>query len=288
MNAVLPPRKLPASVVEVWQFDLDMRLHPGIDLDSILSVEERSRADRYVFARDANRFRLCRAMLRLGLGWYLGANPRELALTVNEYGKPRLRESSAAPHFNVTHSEGLGLIAFTGVGEVGIDAEAVRREVDALEVASAHFTEREAAMVAAAMPEEQAGTFLRLWTRKEAALKAAGVGIGRGLSAFDVSRTPDNLARLSGGSEGSHETLWMVRDMEVIDGFVGAVAAAAGDWSIRQWPIRSEDAIDSLIAQFDKLLQYAARSRPPRHNDRNGKGGKLQSISREADAPPLT
>jgi len=119
-------------------------------------------------------------------------------------------------------------------------------------------------------------------------LKAAGVGIGRGLSAFDVSRTPDNLARLSGGSEGSHETLWMVRDMEVIDGFVGAVAAAAGDWSIRQWPIRSEDAIDSLIAQFDKLLQYAARSRPPRHNDRNGKGGKLQSISREADAPPLT
>ena len=95
---------------------------------------------------------------------------------------------SAAVRFNVTHSEGLGLIAFSIASEVGIDVETIGRDVEMLELAAANFTTNEAAMVAAAQTEdEQARFFFRLWTRKEAVLKAAGCGIANGLKGVDVS-----------------------------------------------------------------------------------------------------
>lgn len=180
-------------------------------------------------------------MLRLGLAWYLRRTPQEVRLITNENGKPRLTELSALC-FNVAHSEGLGLIAFTTVGEVGIDAESAQRDIEALDIASAHFTRNEAAIIASAeTPQVQANTFLHFWTRKEAVLKAAGVGIVGGLDTFDVSEQHENFVKLGGVSVEIADSCWLVRDMELIDGFVGAIAAPAGDWSIRQWTICIED-----------------------------------------------
>ena len=248
MNEGFPIRKLPpAAVIDVWTIDLDRPLSPGANLDGILSIEERNRADRYLFPRDASRFRLCRAMLRLGLAGYLERAPEKIALTANSHGKPCVAERSAL-HFNVSHSGSLGLIAFTAVGEVGIDVEAMRCDVGALEIASAHFTKTEAALIAAApTPEEQASAFLRLWTRKEAVLKAAGFGLLGGLDGVDVSGGPLNLVRLGDATDDSAESCWRVQDLELLDGFAGAVAAPAGNWSVVERPVRYEDAIRSFV-----------------------------------------
>jgi 4'-phosphopantetheinyl transferase len=245
MSGVPSRGKLPdQSTIEVWRIDLDRPLSLGVNIDNIFSIEERNRADRLIFARDANRFRHCRAMLRLGLAWFLGRPPQEIALTMNRHGKPSLAEASALK-FNVTHSEGMGLIAFTTVGEVGIDVEAIEREVEALEMASANFTMNEAAMVAAAnTAQEQASIFLHLWTRKEAVLKAVGRGIVDGLNAVDVSQEPVNRVRLKDDIADSY---WRIRDMEGIEGFVGAIAAPAGDWSILQKIVTCEEVLGGLV-----------------------------------------
>jgi 4'-phosphopantetheinyl transferase len=255
MNEGTPPHKLPPeATIEIWTIDLDSPLHPRADLDRILSVEERTRAERYLYPRDAFRFRHCRAMLRFGLASYLGESPRKIALTTNGYGKPRLANHSA-PHFNVTHSGGLGLIAFTAMGEVGIDVEAMQRAVEALDIASASFTRNEAAVIAAARtPQEQIALFLRLWARKEAVLKAAGCGIARGLDTVDVLQPRVHLERLSDAPDEVTRFCWRVQDLEQIDGFVGAVAAPSGDWSIQQRPMSYEDAITSLITKYPGLL----------------------------------
>jgi 4'-phosphopantetheinyl transferase len=243
MNEGFPIRKLlPAATIDVWIIDLDRPLNPGADLDNILSIEERKRADRYLFPTDAFRYRLCRAMLRLGLAGYLERAPQKIALTTNGHGKPRVAERSAL-HFNVSHSGGLGLIAFATAVEVGIDVEAIRCDVGALEIASAHFTKTEAALIAAApTPEERASAFLRLWTRKEAVLKAAGFGLLGGLDGVDVSRGPVNLVTLSDATGGSANSCWRVQDLELIAGFAGAVAAPVGNWSVVERPVRFEDA----------------------------------------------
>jgi 4'-phosphopantetheinyl transferase len=129
-------------------------------------------------------------MLRLGLSWYLGNNPREVALTTGLRGKPRQAEASPL-HFNVTHRDCLALIAFTTIGEVDIDVEAVDRRVESLDIANSNFTRKEAEAIAVAGSlEEQRKHFLRFWTRKEAVLKAAGGGLLYGLDSVDVSGEP--------------------------------------------------------------------------------------------------
>src|ERR1700678_798338 len=127
MNHSLPPPMLPPErTVHVWRIDLDRPLNPEVDLDNILSIEERERSKRFAFARDASRFRLCRAILRMGLALYLQAIPREVALTTGLYGKPRLAKRSGL-YFNVAHSGGLALLAFTTMGEIGVDVEVARQ-----------------------------------------------------------------------------------------------------------------------------------------------------------------
>jgi 4'-phosphopantetheinyl transferase len=255
MDEAFPlPELPPKTTIDVWRFELDRSLNIAIDLNGILSTEERKRAERFVFARDVARFRLGRAMLRLGLGWYLGRPPREVVLTTGWRGKPCLDEPSGL-QFNVTHCDGLALMAFTTGGEVGIDVESVQRNVEALDIANANFTPTEAAMIASVgTAREQSSIFLRFWTRKEAVLKAAGGGLLHGLDTVDVSQDSPSLAKLSGGREARAETCWLLRDLEGIEGFVGAVAAPPGDWSIREWDIRCEDAFRRIEARFPGVL----------------------------------
>jgi 4'-phosphopantetheinyl transferase len=250
MNDVSPLP--PETIIEIWQIDLDRPLNPDANLDTILSMEERNRAERYIFARDALRFKHCRAMLRLGLAWYLQKTPQKILLATNCHGKPHLAED-ASLHFNVTHSGGLGLIAFTTLGEVGIDVEAIQRDVEALDIASENFTSNEAAMIAEARtPQDQTSIFLHLWTRKEAVLKAAGCGIPRGLDTVDVSQQPVNIVRFSSAPGGITESCWRVQDLESIDGFTGAIAAPVGDWSILLRPVRLEDVVNCFAVMLPR------------------------------------
>lgn len=102
-------------------------------------------------------------------------------------------------------------------------------------------------IAAAATPAEQASVFLRLWTRKEAVLKAAGCGLLGGLDGVDVSQEPLSPVTLRGATDESAESCWRVQDLEPIDGFAGAVAAPAGNWLVLQRPVRFEDAVRGSI-----------------------------------------
>ena len=248
MNEVPPSRQLPPeTIIEIWQIDLETPLNPDIDLDTILSADERRRAERFIFARDASQFKLTRAMLRLGLASYLQERPQNIELATNCHGKPRLAKNPSL-HFNVTHSGGLALMAFATLGEVGVDVEAMQRNVEALEIASPNFTKNETDMIARAQTtQEQTRIFLHLWTRKEAMLKAAGCGITRGLDTVDVSLGPVNLVRFSSAPGDIAESCWRVQDLDLIGGYIGAVSAPAGDWSIMLHTVRYEDVVNGRV-----------------------------------------
>jgi 4'-phosphopantetheinyl transferase len=247
MNDNSPLRKLlPDASIDIWIFDLDWPLNPEVNCGNLLSNDERIRAGSYVFPKDTSRFMLCRAMLRLGLAGYLQLDPQKISLASNCHGKLRLVDHPEL-HFNVTHSDGLGLIAFTTVGEVGIDAERIQRDVEALEIARVCFTRNESALVAAAQtPREQTSVFLSLWTRKEAVLKAAGFGISHGVDLVDVSQPPMGQVRLFNAPGDLTESWWRVDDLKLVDGFIGAVAAPSGDWTIRNRMVNIEDALHGI------------------------------------------
>jgi 4'-phosphopantetheinyl transferase len=237
MRASLPPRgELPPhGTIDIWVVPLSSSTEESAELDNVLSSDERRRGTHFRFVRDAARFRQCRAALRIGLSRYLDQPASELVFTTGVFGKPRLAGESRL-RFNLAHSEDLAVMAFTTIGEVGIDLEAVTQtEIPIESIATAFFTPEEAALVRQQRTmDAQARTFFRLWTRKEAVLKAAGYGLSSPLDSIDV--TSGNLTSVRTGLDAGIDSRWRVEDIELGLDFIGAVAGPAHDWQIRQWP----------------------------------------------------
>jgi 4'-phosphopantetheinyl transferase len=175
--------------VDVWLVALDRTL-PGAA--GLLDVAELGRAARFAFERDRGRFVAGRAALRAILAGYVGAAPGALAFSAGSRGKPAL--PGGLP-FSFSHSLDRALCAVGVDREIGVDLEALREVPDAEGIVRSSFTPEEQAAWRAAGGGGGAA-FLRLWTRKEAALKALGVGLA-GLDAPALAARPTELHDLS-------------------------------------------------------------------------------------------
>lgn len=172
---------LNSGVVDVWAFDGESDVADLSQLDATLSDDERARASRFRLERDRRRFIRVRGALRTLLGTYLAVLPAELTFEYGAHGKPALAGGyQGALKFNVSHSQGLALMAVSRDVEVGIDVEGIRPMPDAAEIAARFFSPLEAAELQAVPAVSRTEAFFACWTRKEAYLKA----VGRGLAAL--------------------------------------------------------------------------------------------------------
>jgi 4'-phosphopantetheinyl transferase len=172
--------------VDVWSASLDDQPAEALRaMRALMSRDEAERAQAFYFERDRRRFIVGRGILRVLLGRYLDRAPGQLVFLYGPNGKPALSSDvgAAALHFNVAHSEGLALYAFTPGGEVGIDVEWIRELPDWEQVAETVFSWRELAHLRACPPERRREEFFRAWTRQEAVLKDLGTGLGGASSA---------------------------------------------------------------------------------------------------------
>ena len=160
----------------------------------VLDADERERAARFHFERDRERYIVARGVLRLLLNAYLGTS--QFALTTNKFGKPFLQAPHNTLHFNVSHSRDLALFGFTLVSEIGADVENIRPDFATLEIANRFFAPDEAATLAQLSDSERAAAFFNCWSRKEAYIKARGIGLSLGLSTFAVTLKPGEPAAL--------------------------------------------------------------------------------------------
>lgn len=156
----------------------------------VLSDEERARAESLRFPVDRQRFVAAHVALRQALCDYTGLPPAALTLATGAFGKPSLA-GHPRTQFSLSHSQGLALIAIGGRGPLGADVELLRPMADAATLAAAHFTQREQDALAALPAHERDGAFLTCWTRKEACLKAIGVGLLMSSQSFEVGVVPD-------------------------------------------------------------------------------------------------
>lgn len=178
----------------------------------LIDDQERIRAARFRFARDASRFIARRARLREIIATHSGEAPERLSFASGSHGKPVL--ANGALHFSLSHSHGLIMIALAPV-EVGCDIERIDPDLAWRPLAERFFSpgERRALL---ALPEAGARrAFFDCWSRKEAYVKAIGLGLSYPLDAFDVSVGRE--ARLAG------QAGWTIMDAAPEDGFSGAV-----------------------------------------------------------------
>lgn len=225
---LLPPtvEELKDNMVHVWWENLPARDGDLTLWLNTLAADERDRANRYYFERDRAHFVAGRGKLRSLLGYYLNLNPQDIQLVYSETGKPQLQPASNPNHFvfNVSHSQDLIVYAIGQSCQLGVDLEFIRPLPKAQQLAKRFFTPTEAAALQAFPPAQQQLAFFRGWTRKEAFLKATGVGITQ-LQAVSVSL--QKTAALAQVPAGERLEDWVLRDLPLKSGYVGAIAASS-------------------------------------------------------------
>ncbi len=210
--------------VHVWAVPLAVGPQRLAELRELLDEEERRRAARYAHVPSREQFIVSRAMLRTLLGRYLNRAPREVRFATGPQGKPVL-PSPEGMHFNVSHTQGLALIAIARLGEVGIDVEQSRHCPTYLDMAERFFTPAEAAALRSLPADRSIEAFFHVWTRKEAFLKALGLGLSHGLERFEVAVPPEQPVRiLHIDGDPAAGARWSLLELAPARGYVGALA----------------------------------------------------------------
>ena len=167
--------------IAVWSWSLEA--DPS---ETLLSEDEKARGRSFVAAHHRRRFVVARSRLRSLLGQHLGLDPAAVVFVLNEYGKPSVVQAPSV-HFSLSHSGDRALLAISDTLVVGADLEQVR-PLEHLELARRNFHPQEVAAIESQPTEgEQRQAFFRIWTLKEAVVKALGVGLSLPLDSFAVS-----------------------------------------------------------------------------------------------------
>lgn len=178
-----------AGEVHVWGWDFPAA---GSDLTAeiaLLDEVERQRFERLKSPAAAIQLAVSHAHLRRILAGYLGISPDYIRFRILDAGKPELQEeeSDRKLHFNLSHTASVGLLAVSS-HPVGVDVEQVR-QIDH-SVPENYFSISELRDLKQLDGDAWLPGFFRCWTRKEAILKAEGLGVGNRLAQFDVSLLP--------------------------------------------------------------------------------------------------
>jgi 4'-phosphopantetheinyl transferase len=211
--------RLDSREIHVWQ------LAPGeLELPDVLSEDERQRAARFVFEKDRRFFAACRSALRMLVSGYLQTRAEELSFVYTEKGKPRVAGETGL-RFNISHSGGMAVFAFSRGCDLGVDVELVRPVPEIDNIARRFFCPEECSELLAIAPTEKPAAFFRCWTRKEAYIKATGDGLSAPLDQFQVTLDAEEEARFLHISHSSEEAArWTLQDLGLDPPYVGALA----------------------------------------------------------------
>jgi 4'-phosphopantetheinyl transferase len=204
--------RLEDGEVHLWCVSLTPQTIVNLDLFALLAPDERERAERFRSPTDQARYVATRGWLRRLLSSYLQSDSSSVELVEDDNGKPRLSLASLQwLNFNLAHSHELAVYAFAPDREVGVDVEWIRSDLDVDGIARRYLSDAQRETLSALPTDRRLPTFFEFWARKEAVLKAMGVG-------------------LSGASEAdSSREKWHVQAFNVADGYAAAVAVEGHD-----------------------------------------------------------
>lgn len=171
-------------------------------LHGLLDPHETARAHRFRFRRDRDSYVVVHGLLRVILGKHFDILPGSIKFKYNPFGKPLLSEPGENVWFSLSHSRDVSALSFSLEGETGIDIEYMDPGFDYLAVAEYCFSPGDKNYIDPVMQGDRE-RFFRLWTRKEALLKAIGTGISTNL---DVEVFNDDH-RIAEGSVPGNDAL---------------------------------------------------------------------------------
>ena len=222
--------------IHVWRADLALPIMGFQEVNHTLSNGERMRAERFHFEKDRKRFIIGRGILRTILGCYLSVEPSQVQFCYGKHGKPALADTfgNERIHFNLSHSEGLALYAFTQDHEIGVDIERIRDIPEMDQIVERFFSVNENALFQTLHEVRKKEAFIKCWVRKEAFIKAKGEGLGFGLDKYEVSFVPgEPAALLSLNDDAQEASHWALMQLDPEPGYAAALAVNGHELKVR-------------------------------------------------------
>lgn len=212
------------KTIHFWysRFDLDNSRLPYYN--TLLSNDEKRKANKFRFLVDRQKYATFRGILRILLSRYLDKNPEEILFKYGAFGKPDV-ETNTAMRFNISHSGSMAVFGFVQNYDIGVDVEKIKNDFNALELATNFFSEEEIKALSRTNENERFQAFYRCWTRKESFIKAVGQGLSYPLDSFAVSMDNDHTAeflRIEGILQP--EPIWQLHSFRPAEGYIAALS----------------------------------------------------------------
>lgn len=191
------------SRIDLWQFSLAQELHAA---EQILSVDEKTRAARFYFAKHKRRFATSRTAVRIILSRYLNTSPERLEFIYSDHGKPSVLNSQRL-QFNLSHTGDIAILAVGKGYPVGVDIEQYSaRPYEG--IAKNLFSDKELADLIKAPAALKPALFFHVWSQKEAFIKISGLGLSYPTKEFTV---PTIFPTKQLVEDPLHNTTWQLR-----------------------------------------------------------------------------
>ena len=228
------------SSILVWTVALSAVPEPlWPRLARLLDDEERAKAARFAFERHRRQHIAAHALKRLMLSAVAPRPPQCWMFETAARGKPRVAPTTG-PRFNLSHCDGRVACAVSENVELGVDVEPLSRHAP-LELAPRYFAPDEAGWLGSLPPPDRPLGFFRLWTLKEAYIKATGLGMAQELHDFSFGFDP---LRVRFSPSLGHAEAWRFEQRLIAGSHVLALAwAGARDASVKieevawgRWP----------------------------------------------------
>lgn len=184
---------LAAQDVHVWMIEIKNETFLYDQLVQLLNADETERLNRFKKQDDKLRFAYAHAGLRILCSKYLGQPPATIVFTETINKKPCIEICFGNLFFNLSHSGKKILIAFSTASEVGVDIEQIRPDFKLDDFMQRNYSPSEISSIISQPTAMQLNLFFKFWSRKEAWLKATGIGIFSSLDSIDTSQKKNNV-----------------------------------------------------------------------------------------------
>lgn len=221
------------DAVHVWFADVMANESNYRSNYALLSKEETRRAETFKFEKDKKKYVVSKGILRRLSSFYLHIAPEDVVFDYGEFGKPSFGFTTKLK-FNTSHAGDKAVFVFTENNSIGVDIELIKSDLDVMNLAENFFSEKEISDLANLHSSERNVAFYRCWTRKEAFIKAKGIGLSFPLKSFSVSTNSDMQAELLETDWNPSERLsWKLFSHKPTENYISAIAIQGAVGSIR-------------------------------------------------------
>jgi 4'-phosphopantetheinyl transferase len=212
------------KTLQIWKIHLDDPNAAPDQLFTLLDEDEKKNALHFRFEKHRRRYITSHAAMRNILAEQLNIPIPQLNIRLHENGKPYLLTNPL--HFNLSHSEELAVLAISFQGDVGIDVEHIKPDVNALEITKRFFHPLEFEQLQKIPPEKRQDYFYLCWTGKEAYVKTKGLGIANHLKAFALDFTNMNALKIIFANEEVKEFKdWHVQTFQPSNHYLSTIVS---------------------------------------------------------------